>query len=533
VYLPLIELLKSYFQVQPQDNARTRRQKVIGKVLELDRSLEDTLPYLYALLGVEEQPSPLQQMDPQIRRRRTFEALKKLFLRESLNQPLVLVFEDLHWIDGETQGLLEVLSESVASARILLLTNYRPEYRHEWGQKTYYTQLRLAPFGKAEAEAFLAILLGATVETVPAPSLQTLKQLILEKTEGTPFFMEEVVQELFERGVIVRDSGVGAKLASPLVGRASPAPTDLHLPPTVQGVLAARIDRLAPDEKALLQQLAVVGREFPLSLVKQVVSQPEEELYRLLSSLQHKEFLYEQPAFPEVEYTFKHALTQEVAYNSVLTEWRKALHERTAQAIEALYSANLDEHYDDLAHHYHRSGNTEKAVEYLQKAGQRAVQRSAHNEAATHLTTALELLKTLPDTLQRLQRELALQLVLGPTLMALRGYASQEASDIYTRARELCQKIGETPQLFPVLWGLCLVSLVRGEYKTAYELGEQLLKLGQQTQDSALLRVARSPAPNTTTSTETRLTRAEYRRSRPLRLRAGGLQRLATMPASR
>src|SRR5207249_1103088 len=171
-YLPLIELLKSYFQVQPQDEARTRRQKVLGKVLELDRSLDDTLPYLYALLGVEDQPSPLQQMDPQIRRRRTFAALKKLFLRESLNQPLLLIFEDLHWIDSETQGMLDTLSESVASARILLLTNYRPEYRPEWGQKTYYTQLRLAPLGQEEAAELLAVLLGN------APSLKALKQLI-------------------------------------------------------------------------------------------------------------------------------------------------------------------------------------------------------------------------------------------------------------------------------------------------------------------------------------------------------------------
>ena len=162
-YLPVIELLKSYFRIESPDDERTRREKVGGKVLMLDRSLEDTLPYLFALLGIEEQPSPLQQMDPQIRRRRTFEALKRLFLRESLNQPLILIFEDLHWIDGETQGFLDVLSESVASAKLLLLMNYRPEYRHEWGQKTYYTQLRLAPFGKAEAEEFLDVLLGIPV----------------------------------------------------------------------------------------------------------------------------------------------------------------------------------------------------------------------------------------------------------------------------------------------------------------------------------------------------------------------------------
>jgi predicted ATPase len=159
-YLPVIELLKNYFDLQAGDNERRRRQKVLGKVLELERSLEETLPYLSALLGVEEQPPPLQQMDPQIRRQRTFEALKKLFLRESLNQSCMLIFEDLHWIDSETQGFLDTLSEGVASAKILLLVNYRPEYRHEWGQKTYYTQLRLAPLGKEEAEEFLTTLLG-------------------------------------------------------------------------------------------------------------------------------------------------------------------------------------------------------------------------------------------------------------------------------------------------------------------------------------------------------------------------------------
>src|SRR4030095_13433168 len=166
-------------------------------------------------------------------------------------------------------------------------------------------------------------------------------------------------------------------------------PTEFHISPTVQGVLAARIDRLAAAEKDLLQQLAVIGRHFPLILVRHVLPQPEEELYRLLAAIQHKEFLYEQPAFPEVEYHFKHALTQEVAYGTVLHEQRKVLHERTAQAIEALYGQNLEEHYSDLAHHYTRSGKTAKAVEYLHQAGQQAAQRSANMEAIHHLTTAL------------------------------------------------------------------------------------------------------------------------------------------------
>jgi class 3 adenylate cyclase/predicted ATPase len=476
-YLPLIELLRSYFQLQPQDDERQRKEKITGKVLILDRNLENTLPYLFALLGVEEQPSPLQQMDPQVRRKRTFDALKKLFLCESLNQPLILIFEDLHWIDSETQGFLDVLNESVASAKILLLVNYRPEYRHEWGGKTYYTQLRLTPLGKEEAEELLTFLLGSDT------NLKALKHLILEKTEGTPFFMEEVVQTLAEEGVLSGERGQY---------RLEHAPTELHISPTVQGVLAARIDRLATDEKTLLQQLAVIGRQFPLSLVRQVIAQSEDEIYRLLSSLQHKEFLYEQPAFPEVEYIFKHALTQEVAYNSVLIERRKALHERTAQAMEVLYRATLDEHYSELAHHYTRSGNTEKAIEYLHLAGQQAVQRSANVEAVTHLTTALDLLTTLPDTRERVQQELMLNLTLGAPLQATRSVSSLEVQATYTRARELCQQLGETRQLFPVLVGLRLFHHVRGELRAARELGEQLLSLAQQEHDPVLLVAAHS-----------------------------------------
>jgi predicted ATPase len=441
-------------------------------VLDLDRSLEDTLPYLFVLLGIADPTSSLQQMDPQIRRRRTFEALKRILLRESLNQPLILIFEDLHWIDSETQGFLDTLSESVASARILLLVNYRPEYRPGWGQKTYYTQLHLAPLGKEEAAEVLSFPLGTDA------TLTALKQLILEKTEGTPFFMEEVVQTLIEERALGGERGRY---------RLEKAPTEIHLSPTVHGILAARIDRLGGAEKELLHQLAVIGREFPLGLVRQVVPQPEEELYHLLSSLQSKEFLYEQPAFPEVEYIFKHALTQEVAYGSVLQDRRKALHEQTAKAVEALYSENLDDHYSELAHHYSRSGNTEKAVEYLHLAGQQAVHRSANAEAITHLTAALELLKTLPDRLERAQQELTLLIALGPAFYAIKGPGAPEVEQVYTHAQELCQQVGETPHLFPVLRGLYSFHMTRGAFRTAHELGKQFLSLTQRIQDPTFL----------------------------------------------
>ncbi len=471
-YLPLIELLKDYFQIVPQDDERRRREKVGGKVLMLERTLEGTLPYLFSLLGITEPGSPLQQMDPQIRRRRTFEAIKRLLLRESLNQPLLLLFEDLHWLDSETQVFLDFLSDSVASARILLLVNYRPEYRHSWGGKTFYTQLRLDPLGREDAQEMLTALLGSGAGLTP------LRKPILEKTEGNPFFMEEVVQTLAEEKVLVGERG-NYRLVKPSA--------ELHIPPTVQGALAARIDRLGAEEKGLLQTLAVIGKQFPLSLLKNVVEEPEEELYQLLSNLQGAEYIYEQPAFPEVEYTFKHALTQEVAYNTVLMERRRALHERTAQAIEELHRYGLEEHYSHLAHHYSRSGNVEKAVDYLKLAGQQAVQRSANEEAVSHLTAALELLKTLPDTPERTQQELTLQVALGVPLVATMGHGVPEVGRVYTRARELCQQVGEAPQLFPVLVGLWRFYLLRSELQTARELAEELMSLARSVQDPALL----------------------------------------------
>ena len=470
-YLPVVELLKHYFQIEPTDEERIRKEKVGGRVLMLDRSLEETLPYLFSLLGIEDPQSSLQQMDAKIRRQRTFEALKKLFLRESLNQPLMLIFEDLHWIDTETQGFLDTLVESVASTQVLLLVNYRPEYQHEWGQKTYYTQLRLAPLGKEEAEELLSFLLGTD------DSLAPLKPLILDKTDGTPFFLEEVVQTLAEEGGLSGERGHY---------RLETTPSELHISPTVQGVLAARIDRLAPDEKALLQQLSVIGRAFPLRLVQGVVSLPEDTLYRVLASLQRKEFVYEQPAFPEVEYLFKHALTQEVAYGTVLQDTRKALHERSGQAIETLYAKKLDDHYSELAHHYSQSGNAVKAIEYLYLAGQQAVQRPANAEAVTHLSTALDLLQTLPEGRERAKQELLVQVALGPALIVTKSFSGPEIERTYTRARDLAHQLDDPAQLSTALVGLWFLyaSHSAGLLKSR-DLGEQLVQLAEDVPSSA------------------------------------------------
>jgi tetratricopeptide (TPR) repeat protein len=237
----------------------------------------------------------------------------------------------------------------------------------------------------------------------------------------------------------------------------------------------------------LLQQLSVIGRQFPLSLIRQVIAQPEADLYRLLASLQHKEFLYEQPAFSESEYIFKHALTQDVAYGTVLQEQRKLLHERSGQAVEQLYKDKIEERYSELAHHYQRSGNTEKAVEYLQKAGQQAAQRSANTEAITHLTAALDLLLTQPETRERAAQELTLRLAVGPALMSTLGFAAPAVEQHYTRARALGAQLNDASQRVPVLFGLYLFHLTRGELRTTQALTEECLQLAEQTHEAELL----------------------------------------------
>src|SRR5271170_4033215 len=472
-YLPVIELLHGYFGIdRDNDDSRQRREKVNGKVLTLDRSLEDVLPYLHSLLGLSDENSPLAQMDAQIRKRRTLEAIKRILVRESLNQPLIVIFEDLHWIDEETQGLLNLLVDSIGTAKILLLVNYRPEYRHEWGSKTCYSQLRLDPLGKESAEEMLTALVGDATEVRP------LKRLIIERTEGNPFFMEETVLVLLDEGALVRD-GAAIRLTKPL--------SDLKIPPTVQAILAARIDRLPADAKALLQALAVMGKEFKLSLVRAVTAKSDDELNRMLGNLQLAEFIYEQPAITDVEYTFKHALTQEVTYNSVLLERRKLLHERIAGAIEELYRAGIDDRVVELAYHYSRSGNVAKALEYLERAGRRAAEHSANLEAVSHFSAALQLLRAMPHSSQRAEHELALLLALGSPISVTKGWNSPEVERVYARARELCQEAGETPQLLRALFGLAGYYIVRGEYKSAQESMEQNLNLARRSQDSGVL----------------------------------------------
>jgi class 3 adenylate cyclase/predicted ATPase len=471
-YLPVIDLLKRYSHVEEQDDTRTIRAKVTGQLLTLDEALQDTVPVLLSLLDALPEDSPFLQLDPPQRRQRTLDALKRVFLRESQKHPLLLVFEDLHWSDSETQALLDRLVESLSTARILLLVNYRPEYQHGWGSKTYYTQLRLDPLPPMSADEFLQALLGDD------PSLEPLTRQLIMRTESNPFFLEESVRTLVETGVLIGERGAY---------RLGQTVLTIQIPATVQAVLAARIDRLPPEAKHLLQTAAVIGTEVPFPLLHAIAELPEVAVHGDLAYLQAAEFLYETRLFPEHVYTFKHALTQEVAYNAVLLERRRALHERVAQAIEGLFVERLPEHYNTLAHHYSRSGNTAKAVDYLHHAGQQAVERSAYPEAIGHLTAALDLLPTVLESHARTQQELRVQLTLGPALRATTGGGTAEVERLYTRARALCEQVGEPPQLFRVLWGLWRVYFQRGDYPMLQTIGAQLFSLAERLHDPDLL----------------------------------------------
>src|SRR5215472_11580871 len=473
-WLPVLEGLHRYFGITEADDAASRRDKLRDALTALDPALEDTLPYLFGLLGIGEGPDPLAQMDARIKRQRTLDALKRIIVRDSLRQPLVVIFEDLHWTDEQTRGLLDLLADSVASARMLLLFNYRPEYHHGWGNKSYYSQVRLEPLAGADGAAMLSALLGEGDELSP------LKRLIAERTGANPFFIEEIVQALFEDGALVRKGTV--RIARSL--------SQLRLPPTVQGLLSARVDRLPRPQKDLLQTLAVIGREARLRLVRQVTSADEVLLSQNLADLCAAEFIYEQPVAADTEFVFKHALTQEVAYGSLLIERRKQLHERVGYSTETLFADKLDDHVDALGHHYSHSDNADKAIEYLSRAGQQALRRSAHDQAIRNLNAAIERLQTLPDSPERKMRELSLQMMLGSALIAFTGFATTEVERTVARVRELCAGLGDPPKPFEASYWSFHLGCVRADMRPAKDAASLLLARAEEMHDPAGLRMA-------------------------------------------
>jgi class 3 adenylate cyclase/tetratricopeptide (TPR) repeat protein len=472
-YFPVIDLLKRYCHVDDGDEGRTIRAKVTGQVLTLDETLQDTLPALLALLDAVPNNSPFLQLDPPQRRQRTLDGLKRVLLRESQVQPLLLVFEDLHWIDSETQALLDSLVESLPTAQLLLMVNYRPEYQHGWGSKTYYTQLRLDPLPPASADALLQALLGDD------PSLVPLKQLLIERTAGNPFFLEEIVRTLVETGVLVGEPG-HYRLAHAL-------PT-VQVPATVQTVLAARIDRLPPEAKRLLQTAAVIGSEVPLPLLQAIAELPEVALHGGLAHLQAAEFLYETRLFPEREYTFKHALTHEVAYSTLLQDRRRVLHAQIVAALEALSPDRGAEQVERLAHHALRGEVWPKALVYLRQAGQLALERSAYREAVASFERALEAVPHLPQNRTTMEQAIDLRLALRTALRPLVDLGRILA--VLREAESLAVTLDDPRRLGRVSIFLSIHFRFMGAYDQAIAAGQRALTLATASGDGVMQALA-------------------------------------------
>jgi class 3 adenylate cyclase/tetratricopeptide (TPR) repeat protein len=381
-YGPVTDLLKAYCGIEPNDDGIAVRERLADRILSLDGALAPDLPALLALLDSGFDDADWEALDPPRRRARTLAALKRLVLRQSQEAPLLLVFEDLHWIDDETQAVLDAVVEGLPGARLLLLVSYRPEYQHLWVRKSYYTQLRVDALPIDQADELLGTLLSHEA------SLRPLRRQLIDKTEGNPLFLEESVRSLVDAGALVGERGAYRQVG----------PIDtVRMPETVQTVISARIDRLEPEAKRLLQHAAVVGKDVPLSLLQVIVALPDDELHGGLTSLLETEFIYEAHHFPELVYTFKHALTHEVAYGSLLQERRRALHACIVDAIEQSSEARLAEQVDTLAHHAVHGQLWEKAVAYLRRAGQRDGARSASRQAARYFEQALDALNHLPN----------------------------------------------------------------------------------------------------------------------------------------
>jgi class 3 adenylate cyclase/tetratricopeptide (TPR) repeat protein len=425
-YFPVIELLKTYFGVEERDDRPRIRDRVDARLADLGPGADGIRSPLLALLHADPEDPHWERLEPAQRRQRTMDSVKRLLIRQSQLQPLLVVFEDLHWIDSETQALLDSLVESLRAARLLLLVNYRPEYQHAWGGKSYFTQIRIDPLTPQNAEALLEALLGA------GPELKSLKERLIERTEGNPFFLEESVRTLAETAILVGERGA--------YGLARPV-SMIEIPGTVQAILAARIDRLPSEEKQLLQSAAVIGKDFQMVLLRAITGAAEEDLRLGLQHLQASEFLYETSLFPELEYTFKHALTHDVAYGSLLHDRRRALHGQIVDVMEQLYASRLLEQVERVAHHANRGERWEKAVTYHWQAGLKAQARSAQREAVLWFTQALQALRRVPEGPQTWEQAIDLRLDLRASLYPLGEFDAilghlAEAEEVARRAND-------------------------------------------------------------------------------------------------
>jgi TOMM system kinase/cyclase fusion protein len=470
---PMIDLLERVvLQFDREETPQQKLSKLEGHLVQYGLPLAEAVPLHAALLSL---PLPAAyaplHVSSEQHKQKTLHALLTTVLRIAAQRPVLLVMEDLHWIDPTTLEFLNLLVDQGPTAPILALFTFRPDFRPPWTGRSHLTQVTLPRLPRRQA----AEMTGQVAHGKALPA-EVLEQVVA-KTDGVPLFVEELTKMVLESGLL-QEREACYELTGPL--------PPLAIPTTLHDSLMARLDRLA-TVKGLAQLGATLGREFAYTLLQAVSPWDEATLQRGLHQLVDAEFLYQQGLPPQATYRFKHALIQETAYQSLLRSTRQQYHQRIAQVLEAHFPERCETQPELLAQHYTEAGLAAPAVEYWQRAGERASQRSAHPEAIGHLTRGLDLLAVLPDTPARTQHELTLHTTLGVSLLAIKGFGAPEVERVYARARELCRQVGDTPALFPVLWGLWWFYEVRAELQTARELAEQLLTLAQRQPEPGLL----------------------------------------------
>ena len=461
-YHPVIDILKANFDVHDGDGDFEIREKVKRGLKMLGTDEASTLPYLLELLAVKDSGIDKIPMSPEERKNRIVEALKRIVLKGSEIRPLIMAYEDLHWIDKSSEDQLKHLLESIPGARVLLIFTYRPEFVHTWGAKSYHNQVNLNRLSNRDSLMMVSHLLGT--EELD----KDLEKFILEKTEGIPFFIEELIRSLKDLKIITREDSRY---------RITKDIKKVVIPATVQDVIMARVDSLPEGTKGLLQTISAVGRESGYNIIKRLTDLAEQELLSHLSVLKDSELLYERGIYPQSTYVFKHALTQEVAYNSLLLKRRKEIHAQIGEVIEALYPDRPEEYYELLAYHYGRSASTDKAVQYLDLANQKSIKLNAMEEAKTYFEEAMALLDTLPETEENRHRRISLLVSQGEAFMLL--LKIPEYYDLLTRCEPMARGLGN-PELLGAFFGrLGHCHFIFGHYDQAIETLTKAVELCQ------------------------------------------------------
>lgn len=469
---PVIDLMERALEFSRDESPQDKLRKIEKGLARCGLADPEAVSLWASLLSVPlpERYRPLN-LTPQRQKQKTFEAVVRLLLALAAQAPMLFIVEDLHWIDPSTQELLDLVLQQVPTASVMVLLTFRSEFRPPWGARSHISSLMVNRFTRKQAESMVERVTRG--KALPAEVLQQ----VVAKTDGVPLFVEELTKMILESGLL-RDQDDRYALTGPL--------PPLAIPTTLQDSLMARLDRLA-GVKEVAQLGATLGRAFPYELLRAVSSLDETTLQRSLARLVEAELLYQRGVLPDATYIFKHALIQEAAYHSLLKSRRQQVHQRIAQVLAERFPEIAETQPELLAHHYSEAGLAAQAVEYWQRAGERAIQRSASLEAIAHLTRGLEVLKILPDSPERAEHELLLQVTLGVPLWARMGSAAPEVERVHARALELCRQVGETPHLFSVLRRLGAVYLVRGELRTGLDLHEQCLSLAQRLEDPGLV----------------------------------------------